>query len=149
MLSDEMVFDAVRLTFEEMAFLDVGWGAPSSSESGPAEGPILYLEYSRPKAGALALFLPKEVKFQVGEAIYGEDWAVLSPLQLDDSLLELLNVLAGRLLTARFGPGTPYTMGLPTVLYDPPGELPGYSCREIRFHVDSQPFTLLWYEVEP
>jgi len=149
MLSEEAVFDAVRLTFEEMAFLDVSSGTPAQPVAVQQEGPILYLEYSRPKGGALALFLPKEVKFQVAEAIYGEDWALLSPLQLDDSLLELLNVLAGRLLTARFGNGTPYTMGLPTVLYDSPEEIEGYIRRDMVFHVDSQPFTLAWYEVEP
>lgn len=147
MMAPEVLNEAVRMTFEEMAFLDVAPGRAPQAPSVTEEGPVLYLEYSRPKAGALALFLPKEIKFAVAEAIYGETWTQLSAIQLDDSLLELLNVLAGRLLTQKFGSGTPYTMGLPTVLYDPPGELPG-SCHEaFSFHVDSWEFSLVWYEV--
>jgi len=149
MLPLKSLHDAVCLTFEEMAFLDVAEGAGPHPLPVGEEGPILYLEYHRPQIGALALFLPKDLKFQIVEAIYGEDWALLSTIQLDDSLLELLNVLAGRLLSERFGVDTPYSMGLPTVLYDPPGELPGYTCQTFTFHVDSSEFTLSWYEVTP
>jgi len=146
MLPLEVLNEAVRLTFEEMAFLDVAPGPPPPPAAPLEEGPVLYLEYSRPRGGALALFLPKEVKFVVAEAIYAEAWNLLTPVQLDDSLLELLNVLAGRLLTAHFGPGTPYTMGLPTVLYDPPGDLPGFSRWDTAFHTDSWSISLVWYE---
>ena len=82
----------------------------------------------------------------MAEAIYGEEWNLLSAVQLDDSLLELLNVLAGRVLTDHFGVGTPYSMGLPTVVYDPPGELRGFSHRDFSFHVDSGSIGLVWYE---
>lgn len=147
MMTDETLNEAVRLTFEEMAFLDVAPGKASAPQTENEEGPVLYLEYTRPRAGALALFLPKQIKFAVAEAIYGETWSLLSANQLDDSLLELLNVLAGRILTLKFGSGTPYTMGLPTVLYDPPGELPGFTSQTLAFHVDSWELTLVWYEV--
>jgi hypothetical protein len=147
MLTPDVVEDSVRLTFEEMAFVDVA-GGPAARKNGPddEEGPVLYLAYSRPKNGALALFLPKAIKFAVAEAIYGEEWNLLSPVQLDDSLLELLNVLGGRLLTTRFGQGVPYTMGLPTVLYDPPGDVPGMGTTTYAFHVDDHEFSLVWYE---
>lgn len=145
MMALEALNEAVRLTFEQMAFLDVAPGNPPESPS-VEEGPVLYLEYTRPRAGALALFLPKEVKFAVAEAIYGEDWDHLSSSQLDDSLLELLNVLAGRLLTGHFGPGEAYSMGLPRVLYDPPGDLPGFLRQDYDFHSDSWSIHLVWYE---
>lgn len=145
MLPAEVLNEAFQFTFEEMAFLDVVPGSPP--QAAPAgEGPVLYLEFTRPSRGALALVLPKEVKFQVAEAIYGETRTELTALQLDDSLLELLNVLAGRLLTRRFGPGTAYSMGLPTILYDAPGDLPGYVREEAVFHVDSWEIVLIWYE---
>ena len=146
MLSQEMADEAVVTTFEEMAFLDVASG-PTDKPSAPEEGPWLFLSYTRPKAGSFALFLPKAVKFAVAESIYGDDWKMLSSGQLDDSLLELMNVLAGRLLTCRFGPTSQYTMGLPTVLYDPPGDLEGFTRRNFPFHVDENEFILVWYEV--
>jgi len=145
-LSPETAEQAVLTTFEEMAFLDVAAG-PSGSPAPAEEGPWLFLSYTRPKAGSFALFLPKAIKFSVAESIYGDDWKSLSPGQLDDSLLELMNVLAGRLLTGRFGPSMEYTMGLPTVLYDPPGDLEGFERWNFPFHVDQNEFMLVWYEV--
>lgn len=147
MIATPLLDETVRLTFEEMAFLDVAPGPVADAPPFPEDGPVLYLAYSHPQAGALALFLPKEIKFQVAEAIYGEDWRSLSSTQLDDSLLELMNVLVGRLLTQRFGEGSSYKMGLPTVLFDPPENLPGAHRKDFPFHVDEDPFQLTWYEV--
>ena len=137
---------ATVLAFEEMAFLDVSAGKPPHPGA-REDGPWLFLSYSSPQAGALALFLPKAVKFSVAEAIYAEDTHQITPAQLDDGLLELLNVLAGRLLSERFGASQPYTMGLPVVLYDPPGDLAGMERREFFFHMDENEITLWWYEV--
>lgn len=149
MLSQAVLNEAVRVTFEEMAFLDVAPGPGIPPVVVFEDGPVLYLEYTRPLSGALALFLPKEIKFQVAEAIYGESWGGLTAPQIDDSLLELLNVLVGRLLTHRFPGGSGYTMGLPTVLYDSPSWPERGVKQEHLFHVDSWEFTLVWYEVQP
>jgi hypothetical protein len=146
MLTQALVEEAVRLTFEEMAFLDVAPGPPPAPTPESDEpGPVLYLVYSRPRAGSFALSLPKEIKFQVAESIYGEEWASLSSGQLDDSLLELMNVLAGRLLTENF-PDQGYAMGLPTVLYGPPEPLPDEQKTTFPFHLDDQGFVLVWSE---
>ena len=142
----EFIVEAVRLTFEEMAFLDVAPG-PGGDPPSDQAGPWLFLSYTQPQVGSLALFLPKAVRFAVAESIYGESWDSLDPGQLDDSLLEVMNVLAGRLLTGRFGPGLASVMGLPTVLYDPPGALAGLECSTLTFHVDAHELKLLWYEV--
>lgn len=148
MLTPESVAKAVRLTFEEMAFLDVAPGRGPDTVDPPADdGPVLFLSYTRPKSGSFALFLPKSVKFLVAEAIYGEDWRSLSAAQLDDSLLELMNVLAGRLLTVRFGAASTYAMGLPTVLFDLPTDLDSAENTRFPFHCDQNEFTLVWYEV--
>jgi hypothetical protein len=135
---------AVTLTFEEMAFLDVAPG-PARQPPPPEDGPWLALSYTRPRPGSLALFLPKAVKFAVAEGIYGESWDALHPGQLDDSLLELMNVLAGRLLTGRYGTGAPCSMGLPTLLYDPP-EQPRTGLHRFVFHTDNDELVLLWHE---
>jgi len=135
---------ALILTFEEMAFLDVAPG-PAREPRAPEDGPWLGLTYTRPRTGWLALFLPKAIKFAVAEGIYGVSWDALEPGQLDDSLLELMNVLAGRLLTGRHGTGSPCSMGLPTVLYDPPDQ-PGTGPQRFVFHADNDELVLLWYE---
>lgn len=143
-MGSEAVNEAVVSTFEQMAFLDVSPGGPGVL----TEGPVLFLAYTQPLAGDFSLFLPKELKFQVAEAIYGETWHQLATTQLDDSLLELMNVLAGRILSVHFGPQTTYAMGLPTVLYDAPTSLRGH--REVfPFHRDEIAFTLVWNEVRP
>jgi len=147
MSGQEFIADAVRLTFEEMAFLDVAPGR-AGDEADPGPGPWLFLTYTQPQTGSLGLFLPKEVKFAVAEGIYGDSWNSLLPGQLDDSLLELMNVLAGRLLTGRFGTGSASVMGLPTLLYDPRETPPGMQCSRFEFHIDEKELTLLWYEVQ-
>lgn len=146
MLIPSQVEEAVCLTFEEMAFLDVAAGS-DSPPSIPQEGPWLFLAYTRPTSGSFALFLPKATKYAVAEAIYGEDRGEVTSNQLDDSLLELMNVLVGRLLTRRFGAGSQYSMGLPTVLFDFPGDLPGFSRTVFPFHNDDNELLLVWYEV--
>ena len=145
-MESSQIAAAVRLTFEEMAFLDVEPGPPATAEP-VEEGPSLFLAYMLPKPGSFVLILPKAVKFAVAEAIYGEEWTALSSAQLDDSLLELMNVLAGRLLSVRFE-NAATSMGLPSVLYEPP-RLDGYRREDYSFHVDSHEFTLTWYEAAP
>jgi len=146
MWDKETIEAAVVLTFEEMAFLDVGVGRPV--ETIPVEeGPWLSLTYSQPRWGCFALYLPKTIKFAVAGAIYGEDVPSVTSAQFDDSLLELLNVLAGRLLTLRFGPDQTYAMGLPTVLYERPEALSGVDPKSFFFHSDANEITLLWSEV--
>jgi hypothetical protein len=139
------VFETVRVTFEEMSFLDVAPGPPSEGPS-PTEGSVLFLGYTQPKTGSFELSLPKSIKFQVAEAIYGENWDALTPGQLDDSLLELMNVLAGRLLTQRFGAKTTYSMGLPTILFEPPVVVPRWDRENFEFHIDQARFSLVWSE---
>ncbi len=140
------VFEAVRGTFEEMAFLDVAEGFAPEGESAPNDGPVLALSYTTPKPGSFSVCLPKALKFQVAEAIYGEDESALSAGQLDDSLLELMNVLAGRLLAHRFGKEGTYKMGLPTIFFDPPDVVASWSRQEFPFHVDQWSFILVWSE---
>ena len=149
MVNLDKVVEAVRLTFEEMAFLDVAAGAGKDAWGPEEEGPVLFLSYSSPRAGSFSLFLPKAIKFLVAEAIYGEEWTALTSAQLDDSLLELMNVLVGRLLTLHFGPDTTYAMGLPTVLYDPPEDHAGWLTQTFPFHVDNNSFLFVWSEVSP
>jgi hypothetical protein len=90
--------------------------------------------------------MPKEVKFLSAENIYGESWKDLTSSQIDDSLLEMLNVLVGRLLTVHFGEHVGYVMGLPTVLFDEPSYEANYQHQEFAFHVDNFRFTLTWVE---
>jgi len=140
------VLEAVRMTFEQMAFLDVAPGLAADGIPPARVGPVLFLAYTWPKTGSFVLFLPKTIRFLVAEGIYSQSWDSLTPGQLDDSLLELMNVLAGRLLTQRFGSKTTYSMGLPTVLFDPPEGVPGREHQDFEYHVDQSGFILVWNE---
>ncbi|MEI8092829.1 MAG: hypothetical protein WCG80_01315 [Spirochaetales bacterium] len=146
-MTEDSVLSVVRATFEEMTFLDVGPAGPNPAKV--ESGPILFLPYSHPRVGSLSLSMPKEIKFLSSENIYGESWKELSSEQIDDSLLELLNVLVGRLLTLHFGEQSGYVMGLPTVLFDEPIADHGAETQDFVFQIDAYQFHLTWSEVVP
>jgi hypothetical protein len=143
-MQESQVLDILRATFEEMTFLDVGVPNPQTVDLDI--GPILFLPYSHPRAGSFCLEMPKEIKFLSAENIYGESWKDLSSEQIDDSLLELLNVLVGRFLTAHFGEQAAYVMGLPTVLYQRPFYGLNHKYYAYRFQINNIAFLLAWAE---
>jgi hypothetical protein len=100
----------------EMSFIDV---EPADKVLPPDKvSHILRLDYSYPERGGFFLFLPYELKELFVENIYGEDWKKLTSQQIDDSLLEVLNIFAGRFLTDYYGQNQKYTMTIPSLVYD-------------------------------
>jgi len=146
-MHESQVLEIVRTTFEEMTFMDVDVTNPQTLDL--EIGPILFLPYSHPRAGSVCLGMPKEIKFLSAENIYGESWKDLSSDQIDDSLLEMLNVLVGRLLNAHFGEQSAYVMGLPTVLYGEPEREANSEHQVYRFQINNLAFFLAWAEVNP
>jgi len=104
--------DALASTFAELCFIDV---IPAPEPAGaPVPDPICAaIDMLRPLSCRIELECPGSLRrkidgilFQGGEAEGG-----------DDSLLEILNVVAGAFATSCFGPGADIKLGLPGYLY--------------------------------
>jgi hypothetical protein len=129
---------AVVESFSEMAFIDVAFTQECVEESQISH--ILFLSFSEPEAGYISLYLSTECKKKIVENIYGKDWAELQDEDIDDCLLELVNVLAGRYLKFSYGEEAKHSMSLPQLLFDET-ELPEYKDNGIfYFSAEEVPF---------
>jgi hypothetical protein len=107
---------AITDTFFDMAFLDVV--ESEHPETPVAFSQIMSIQYLKPVTGYINLFLPIECKKAIVENIHTKEWSKLSPLEIDDCLLEILNVLAGNYLINEYGCDRKYVLSFPQVLFD-------------------------------
>lgn len=129
---------AVIQSFGDMAFIDVVPVDPREVD----HGQIMILEITRPARGEIYLIMSKEGKQQAVENIHGDSWDQLSPAQIDDCLLELLNVLGGNFLSDYYGENVSYSLSFPQVIFDE-NELPDLN-DFIKFTYDAEdvPFSV-------
>ena len=134
----EALVESVRNTFADMLFLDV-------MESGALDlknfSHIIRIRILDPENLELVLWLPLELKIEIAETIYGIPWDEISDTEIDDSLLELLNVLAGNFLSVYAGPDKKYNISLPEILFDE-DELERNDRDEIFFNVEGKPLKI-------
>ncbi len=109
------LIESVIQTFEEMAFLDV---QPVSDINTVNFTQIIYIGILDPLKGSMALYLPVECKRIIIENIYGDEFNNLSPREIDDCLLEILNVLAGCFLGKLYATTIRYRVDIPKILFD-------------------------------
>lgn len=101
----------------EMAFMDAE-PAPARSGPGPA-GLKIALDALKPLSCRFEFECPQELADRVADILYGTDdgfgngGGAGADRKDDDSLLEMLNVMAGAFLSAYFGAGTPFKLELP------------------------------------
>lgn len=142
-ISQEEIFNIIRDSFENMAFLDV-----SEDKEDPQKvedlSQIFCLKYEHPEKGLFMLLLPKSIKFLLAENIYGANLDDLLPNQIDDSLLEILNVIGGRLIREIFGKSQKSQLGLPYISFEE-FDLPvGIEKYVFKYHVDEMRFQFVW-----
>lgn len=107
---------AVINTFGEMAFIDV---QPAAEEQQALpSGQSFKIPFKKPREGELHLYLPLEAKQFIVENILAQEWEELSPVEIDDCLLELLNVLAGAFLRNLCGEDSEIRLLLPEISFD-------------------------------
>jgi hypothetical protein len=112
----ESLTQAVIKTFEEMAFIDV-------VESPGASGNLKYengfcIDLLKPISSKIILFLSEGLKKKIVENIFSTDTESLEVNQGDDCILEILNVLAGKFLSAYYGKNIEYKLEFPQVFMD-------------------------------
>lgn len=113
----EVMYQAMNVaaaeTLENMAFVEVT-PIRSCSLDQDAELMVVSLLMHDPVPGEFRLSMPRDLLLQIAETLYSMPLEELEELQLEDTLAELLNTLAGKFLN-RVIPGEVYRLGLPEI----------------------------------
>ena len=109
--------DAVSCAFGDMTFLDAeplpAGRAVSLPESLPEETRAI-IDLLRPASARLELRIPSELRARMLEILYsGDSESEGEGEERDDSILELLNVIAGQFVTRYFCRGNDVKLALP------------------------------------
>ncbi|GEM_PF-5784533 len=117
-MSDQFAFaveKAVLETFADVCFLDAQT-SPQKKIAGVSH--ILAIRIHSPMTGIMELSVPLELKKRIVENIYGKEWNELRSKEIDDTLLELVNIVAGRFLHYFTEEKQAYLLGLPELLFE-------------------------------
>jgi hypothetical protein len=133
---ERAIVAAVAETLENMTFMEA---APAQSG---AEGETLTagLLIHAPFPAELRLTLPLTLLGKVAESVFALPAEELEAQVLRDLLAEILNTVAGRLLTAYLPPEQSYQLGLPE--FGDEGVLPDTEEKSWFFQMEGEPFTL-------
>lgn len=106
---------AVQETFGEVCFLDC---VPTTQRLADGISQVIFIRILDPFQGFLELLLPLELKKVIVENVRGEEWAKVPLQKIDDTFLELVNILAGKFLASLTGNDRSYRIGLPEIHYE-------------------------------
>ncbi len=122
---------AMAETFGEVCFLDC---IPSSQNLQEGVGQVLFIRVFEPFSGFIDMYLPLEIKKLIIENIHQETWTDILPRKIDDTLLEIMNILAGKFLANLTENSSNYRIGLPQILFEQ--QAPGVDAKVHLFHYD-------------
>ncbi len=104
---------AVVSTLAEMTFVDISRAA--GEVPAQADEVCAVIDVLKPLSVQIQVFFPAALRERIIQTLFSGDWEE-SP-DKDDSVLELLNVIAGSFLSNYFGQGVHYKLQLPQFLY--------------------------------
>lgn len=126
--SREALVGAVSCAFADMAFMDVapfgdasggstgGSTGAASADTGSGREVRAAIDMLKPVSGRLELRMPEELRARILDTLYGGAEEPAGERR-DDTVLELLNVVAGQFLSRYFGSGAGVKLELPQYLY--------------------------------
>jgi len=120
---NQAVFDAVSETLENMTFLEVTQGKKEQWDPQNSSVICVSLLINNPFPGEFKLRLPLELAQQMAEILYGMPAEETSETMLRDITAEVLNTVAGRIMTEILPGNQTYQLGLPEI--DPVESSPG------------------------
>lgn len=136
--------EAVTCAFGDMTFLDAeplpSGRAADLPDSLPEETRAI-IDLLRPASARLELRIPSELRARMLEILYsgGEEGG---GEERDDSILELLNVIAGQFVTRYFGRGGDVKLELPRYLYFHE-DFEGDAVLDLAFDAEGSPFRVI------
>ncbi len=109
----ELLADCVSSVFADMAFIDV-----QKSESVPVtDERCVAIDVLAPFSCRIELRLSGGLRNKIVENLYGDSPDSIQKKNGEDSILEMLNIIAGAFLSAYFGTGSEIQLELPQYLY--------------------------------
>jgi hypothetical protein len=100
-------------TFENMTFMEV-FSRPSEDQNPILLEPVgKLLPVLEPLAGNFWLFLPKELLIGIAENVYVMETDEIEQQILQDTLAELLNTIAGKIMQEALSEDQLFSLGLP------------------------------------
>jgi CheY-specific phosphatase CheX len=112
---------AFQETMNDVCFLDA---QPATQWLKDGISQVLFIRIMEPFSGSLELSFPLELKRRIIENIHNQNWSEISPKTIDDTFLEILNILTGKFLDNYTQNKASYLIGLPVINYekiaDPP-----------------------------
>ena len=109
----QAMLQAVKQTFENMAFVEVTEQAAECELQTPAEMAWASILIHDPQQGEVRLALPRTLLVELTAGMFGIEADEVTGEQQDDILAELLNTLAGLFMTNLLPDDQAYQLGLP------------------------------------
>jgi CheY-specific phosphatase CheX len=107
------MFDAVRRTFENMAFVEVSEQTEEVDQQVPTEAVWVSILINDPVQGEVRLAIPKTLLVEMTANMFGIEAAEVKEEQTRDIIAESLNTLAGLFMTNLLPDDQTYQLGLP------------------------------------
>ena len=135
------LLDSATQTFGEIAFVDI-YEAKEPKYTHQKDDTILCVEVTSPFVGEIFLFIPNALKNKIAENIFADSIENIPEKQVDDSLLEILNVICGDFLGRCFEKNGEMKIGLPGIIYDMP-DTTSQNLHWVFFNAEGIDFSLL------
>ena len=135
------LLESATQTFGEIAFVDI-YEAKEAKYTHQKDDTILCVEVASPFVGEVYLFIHNALKNKIAENIFADSIENIPEKQVDDSLLEILNVICGDFLGRCFEKNDEIKIGLPGIIYDMPNTLPDNS-HWVYFNAEGIDFSIL------
>jgi hypothetical protein len=103
-------------TFSDMAFIDVNIITDKKIENDYEN--VFAIDVIKPFRATIYILLSDLLKKNITNNIYGEDSDKLRENELDDCLLEILNILSGKLLALYLDKSINYKIDFPRIIVD-------------------------------
>ncbi len=121
--SAALLAEAVSSVFADMAFIDVAntgktVTVPEAPETPLPEGVrVVAIDVLAPLSCRIELRLNQSLQDKIVENLFGEELQSVERNSAEDTILEMLNIIAGSFLSAYFGSGSDILLELPRYLY--------------------------------
>lgn len=120
-----LLSESVTSTFADMAFIDVrrvavetdGRNAIQTGTPVPDNERCVAIDVLMPLSCSIELSMSVATRDRIVDTLFAPEPGNAQRKMADDSLLEILNVVAGSFLSAYFGAGAPIQLELPRLLF--------------------------------
>jgi hypothetical protein len=144
-----LLADCVSSVFADMAFIDVQEVLDGDLPGAPAETAgerCVAIDVLAPLSCRIELRINNALRDKIVENLFGEAPDSVQKKNGEDSLLEMLNIIAGTFLSAYFGSGVEIQLELPQYLYFQE-QSQGQIVSKVHMTAEGEPLTITLHSV--